>query len=317
MMHSCSRFTRWRIGFVAQLLTIGFFATSCTGDLAAQQTAEISPTAAEWLSFENCTAYVEHAVDIPAMESGVLQSLAVDKNDAVKANAPVAQMDAQTAEMEIRLARLQYEAALELAKDTSDLNYQKTVLEVAKEELASLQSIRSTVSDTEMRRAILSVRKGEQAVVRAEQARNYAAVEAESKLAAVEAAQLRLRRRSIVAPIDGVITAIERRPGQWVETGQTIARIENMDHLVADCMLPIEKIDMAHIVGAQVTAEASSQAGMIRLSGNVASFDHLVSGQGYVRIHTRITNLQRDGTWVLLPGMKVHLHIAQSDRQSK
>lgn len=299
------------IGIVAIALLLIHMQTTFGQEL---QVARIGDT--NWLSFPECTAYVENSVEVPALESGVLMALSVKKNDTVEVKTQIAQLDSQLSKMDIRLARLQHDAAQQQAEDNSRIDYQEAVLQVAREELASLKNIRSSVSDSELRRATLSVRQAEQAIVRESQAQAHAKVDAQLKSAAVDAAQMRLERRTVRAPISGVVSTIHVQPGQWAETGKPIVTIDDMSRLIVDAMVPVAGFDLRKFAGAPVRADVKTSEGPLRLSGRVLSYDHQVSRQGLIRVHTEILNLQNNGSWVLLPGMTVTLHLAQKADES-
>jgi multidrug efflux pump subunit AcrA (membrane-fusion protein) len=162
------------------------------------------------------------------------------------------------------------------------------------------------------------VGRAEVDVQRAEQAIKRFAVEAELKAAAVGAATLRLNRRQIAAPLSGVVTAIHLREGQWVEAGKPVALVADLEHLLVDCLIPLHKIDLKRIVGLEVRVESQStppNTPPIRLAGKISSYDPQVSSQGLVRVHAKIQNAQRDGHWLLLPGMNVKLEVAVDTAQ--
>src|SRR5262249_12659479 len=56
------------------------------------------------------------------------------------------------------------------------------------------------------------------------------------------AAKLAVTRRKIVAPFDGVVVQIFVRLGEWVEPGQKMLRIVNVEKLKAEGFLPAESV---------------------------------------------------------------------------
>lgn len=54
----------------------------------------------------------------------------------------------------------------------------------------------------------------------------------------VELAEARLQRRTLTAPFAGVIMKLAYEPGEWVETGQVVARLAQIDHLYARILVP-------------------------------------------------------------------------------
>ncbi len=277
----------------------------------AAPTPTASAPAAGWLKLEGCPVLVEHSVDIPALESGALRSIDVELNQTVAEGARVARLDNELAKTELRQAQLQYDAATRVAADDSDVQFRQLALQEVEEELANYRSISSSVSDSEIRKLNLSVGMAKLELIGAQQTQTRARLQAQLKAAALDTAKLRLARREVSTPLAGVVSAILLQPGQWVEVGRPILRVRNLEHLIVDRPVPIKQIDLTSIVGAEVRVEVRQQTGRVeRLAGVVSSYDHEVSAQGYVRLHTRIKNVQRRGHWLLLPGMNVDLYVA-------
>ena len=266
---------------------------------------------AGWITFEKCPVMVEHRVEIPAQERGILKSLAVELNQPVAADELLAGLDTELAELDLRVAKLEQLRAEELARDDADVKFQEIALQQVEEELRSYRSISNSVSESEIRRLTLGVEQAKVALIRAGHVRSRALSDDKLKGAAVEAAELRLLRRRIVAPRAGVVTAIKVHPGQSLEAGQTIMEIEDLEHLVIDRLVPISQVNAADLVGAEVRVDVPlPQSEAARLAGKITSYDPRVSSGGLVRMHARVKNVQRDGHWVLLPGREVTMHVA-------
>ncbi len=266
---------------------------------------------AGWITFEKCPVMVEHRVEIPAQERGFLKSLGVELNQPVAADELLAELDTELAELDLRVAKLEQLRAEELARDDADVKLQEIALQQVEEELRSNRSISNSVSESEIRRLTLGVEQAKVALIRAGHVRSRALSDAKLKGAAVEAAELRLQRRRIVAPRAGVVTAIRVHPGQSLEAGQTIMEIEDLEHLIIDRLVPIAQVNAADLVGAEVRVDVPQpQSEAARLAGEITSYDPRVSSGGLVRVHARVKNVQRDGHWVLLPGREVTMHVA-------
>lgn len=285
----------------------------CARVAVAQNSAARDSDRVTWLTFVDCPVLLEKSVEVPALESGVLEKVEVQLNAPVKAGETIAQLDEELARMELKLAQLQHQAALELANDDSNVKFSKVALSAAREELDNNTAIKTSVSGSELRRLTLAVGSAEVNLQRAELALKRAAVDAELKAAGVQAANLRLSRRRIVSPLEGIVTAVHLHQGQWVEAGKPVALVADLEHLLVDCLIPIEKVDLKRIVGLEVrveTAHASPGGTPVRLAGKISSYDPQVSSQGVVRVHAKIQNARQDEHWLLLPGMNVKLEVA-------
>jgi multidrug resistance efflux pump len=128
----------------------------------------------------------------------------------------------------------------------------------------------------------------------------------------VEAAEIRLSRRRIVAPQGGVVTAIKVNQGQAVESGQPILEIENLEYVLIDCFIPVQQLRAGNLIGSEVRVDVESSTDTpLRLSGKITSHDQRVSAGGTVRAHARVKNLKRDSIWALLPGDEVTMYVAK------
>jgi multidrug efflux pump subunit AcrA (membrane-fusion protein) len=147
----------------------------------------------------------------------------------------------------------------------------------------------------------------------AERAQRRAQLQAELAAAAVQSATIRLTNRQILAPIDGIVTSIHARPGQWVEAGKPVCVISELKYVQVDCLIPIEKVDLQRVVGLEVRVQSDrlpTGGKPIRLAGRISSYDPKLSSQGEVRVHARIQNVEQQGHWMLLPGMTVNLEVS-------
>jgi multidrug efflux pump subunit AcrA (membrane-fusion protein) len=183
----------------------------------------------------------------------------------------------------------------------------------AQQELDNHNAIQASVAGSELRRLSLAVGHAEVTVQRAEHASKRLAVEAQLKAATLQAANLRLSRRRIASPLDGIVTAIHLHEGQWVEAGKPVALVVDLQHLLVDCLIPIQKVDLKRLVGLEVRVEAgqvSTGGTPVRLAGKITSYDPQVSSQGMIRVHAKIQNARQGQHWLLLPGMNVKLEVA-------
>lgn len=293
-------------------LAFGVF--SCLGTMVLAQSAlDGNSTSVQWLSFSECPVLLERSVEVPTLESGVLGKVEVELNATVKAGQPIARLDDELAKLDLKIASLQHQAALETSKDSSDVEFLRVALREAQQELEDHRSIKSSVAAMEIRRLSLAAGRAELAVIRAEQSLKRAAIDVELKAAGVQAATMKLNRRQIVSPLNGIVTTIHVHQGQSVDAGKSIAVVADLEHLLVDCLVPIQKIDLKRIVGLEVRVESEQPTlggKSIRLTGKIASYDPHVSSQGLVRVHAKIQNSRQGEHWELLPGMTVKLEVA-------
>ena len=284
---------------------------------SSERTLELGSSAnaggVSWWRSDDCPVLLEKSVEVPALESGVLEKIDVELNTTIRAGQAIGRLDEELAVMEVKIAQLQMTAASELAKDDSEVKFARVALRGAQQELDNHSAIQASVAGSELRRLSLAVGHAEVSVQRAEHAKERLAVDAELKAATLQAANQRLKRRRIVSPIDGIVTAIHLHEGQWVEAGKPVALVVDLEHLLVDCLIPIQRVDLKRLVGLEVRVESARAAGggaPVRLAGKISSYDPQVSSQGMIRVHARIQNVRQGEHWLLLPGMNVKLEVA-------
>lgn len=293
-----------RMFWLGSWLIVGWF-------IVDWSSAAVSQSNQGWLTFEKCAVHEEFTLEIPALERGFLKTLHVQLNQAVTAGQVLAELDTDLAELDLRIAQLEYAHASERARDNGDIEFQQLALQEAGNELSRNRLIKESVSESEIRRLTLLVEQAKLALDRASKAQRNVAYEAQLKGIAVEAAEERLARRRIIAPQSGVITEVRIHPGQAVDAGQTILKLYDLEYLVIDHLIPVSDLHLSTLVGSLVRVDIAQNSGTpLRLSGKITSFDQRVSAGGLVRVHARVKNLRQGDNWVLLPGQEVTMMVS-------
>ncbi len=259
---------------------------------------QASASTVTWLAFEDCPVLLENTVEVPAQDAGVLRSLDVQVNQTVTKDQVLARLNEDKELTELKLLQQQHLLAVEQAADDGQFQFSKNVLQSAEENLDNHRAISQSVAASELQRLKLEVGKAKVDVQRAERALKVASMQADVVAASVQAANVSLQRRRVIAPTNGVVTEIKVKAGQWVEAGKTTMVISNMEQMIVDVLVPLEKVDLTRIVGLEVRVESEHRPigeTPLRLAGKIISYDPRVSSQGKVRVHARIQNAQRDG----------------------
>ncbi len=291
-------------------LTFGIALACLSGAVALAQPAANS---AKWVSFNDCPVLLEQRFVVPARDSGIVESLAVELNDAVEQGQLLLNLEKQTAETDLQSARLLHAIDVDGATDQSELNLRKLALKQADEELTSYSEISKSVSASELRRLKLTVASATVAVTNAENALKRMDLKAKLSAKAVDSAALKLANRDVHAPSAGIVTELYVRPGQWIDAGKPVMVISDLRQLQVDCLIPIEKLDLKRLIGLEVRVESNHRTAAgkpIRATGKITSYDPKLNAHGEVRVHCRIQNVQEGGHWQLLPEMNCRLEVA-------
>jgi len=181
--------------------------------------------------------------EVPAEEAGVLAAVEVSDGQMVQRDDLLAQIVDAEARIAVERAKIELDIARKNVENDVGVRFAAKSLEVAKAELErSLDSIAKypkSISDSEMDRLRLVVERGELEVEQAEYEQAIAAFTQRIKENEYEAAMEKLRRRRITAPVAGVVVDVQRRPGEWVEPGETVLRVLRIDRLRAEGFLPV------------------------------------------------------------------------------
>ncbi|NML73201.1 efflux RND transporter periplasmic adaptor subunit [Rhizobium sp. S-51] len=120
-----------------------------------------------------------------------------------------------------------------------------------------------------------------------------AAIVLEGAKLALSSAELELKRRDIVSPIDGIAGIVTVNPGDNVTTATAIATVDDRSELLVDFWVP-ERFAPIIEVGQPLTATAVARPGKL-YSGNVEAVDNRIDeASRTLRIRARIANENDD-----------------------
>jgi len=194
-------------------------------------------------------------LEVPAREAGVLSILKVQEGALVKAGQELGRLEDAQVQIAIRKAQAEYEIAKEKSSDISVQLAKKAVL-ITKNEyqraLDSIAKLANSVSQTDRDRARFSFERAELEVKQAEQ--DLRVAELSSKLAQVEieAAQFALEKLSISSPLPGMVVEVKKSPGEWVNPGDVVIRMVQLDRLRVEGFLNAQQFG-ADVLNCPVT----------------------------------------------------------------
>lgn len=269
---------------------------------------------------EQCKVRFADEVEVPAMETGRVEKMMVQLNDSVQPDSPIARLDGRSLAIRRRAAMLKFNAAKAELSDDVEVRYAKVALSEAKAELdtsnAVHDDVRGVIPMNQIRRLRLAVERGELEIVLAQ--RRYKERLLESQLLESELAVLdnQLDNLEANSPISGVIIEVMRSPGEWVDKGQTIAKIGQLDRLNVHALVRGDLLSPANCRGLPISVHWTDLAdGKPRsLSGKVSSADPQTLPGNQYRLHAEITNetirsASGETQWLLTPGTPVRMKI--------
>jgi macrolide-specific efflux system membrane fusion protein len=249
-------------------------------------------------------------VAVPARDAGVLAKIDVKEGQLVDDGQTVVLLLDTDVRLAVERARLGVEKALRVAKNDTDILYARKSTEVAKAELTrsldTNEKYPRTVSNSELDRQRLLVDQGELQIKKAEHERDLAGLEHDIRVNEQQTARDQLDRRTIVAPLRGMVVEVMRRRGEWVQPGDSVVRIVRLDRLKAEGFLPVRHAGLA-LVGSTVKLRvlvAGDQA--VEATGHIVFINPEIDPlNSQVRFWAEIENTDLK----LRPGMQANLTV--------
>jgi RND family efflux transporter MFP subunit len=280
----------------------------------AQDTRDTKPLIAHpgWLTFDQCLVVAPESYEIAAKETGVIAELTIRENDLVKSGQPIGQLDSENAEIEREMAAIQLQIANERAKDDSEVGIAESVAEETMRQLRSSEELvnKGGTSDSDVRQKAIAVKQAKAQLIK----RNYERVEKEKqgKLAesSYKLAEIKVRRLKLSSPATGTVARIDRRAGEWVAAGTTVAKVIRLDELRVDFFVDMKQVILASLQDQPVTITADfGIAGNKDFAGKITGYASEVGSTGKVRVSATVQNQQINDRWILLPGMPAVLKL--------
>jgi multidrug efflux pump subunit AcrA (membrane-fusion protein) len=184
------------------------------------------------------TNFVLASIDdqpVPGADPGRLTDLKVQEGMHVTKGMELGVIDESEAKSARDIKQYEFETAMQVAKSDVDIRHAKAAAEVADANLKFLSHANKlsnkTVSDIEILRAQLELAKAKLATEQTQEKQIEARLTAKAKNAELEAAKLALERRILRAPFDGVVTKIDKKPGEWIAAGEPVMQIVGVKRL--------------------------------------------------------------------------------------
>lgn len=236
--------------------------------------------------------------EVPARQTGVLATIAVEEGAAVAEGELLASLDDRAAKLAVAKAEL--ERAQVQAKAASELRieYADKALEVARAEMKrsseSNEKFARSISQSQLDVERLTAEKLELERRQAEHELEIDRYELKLKENGVESARLDLELHAVKAPFAGVVALVRGRAGEWVEPGAPVVRLVAVDRLRAEGFAPAE-IAATTPVGSKVKFAVGADGDAFPAAGHIEGTLRFISPEidpitGQVRVWAEIDN---------------------------
>lgn len=179
--------------------------------------------------------------DVPAREPGSLAAVDVREGQMVQEGQVLARIEDAEPRTTAERAKTELEIAQAKAQNDVSIRFARKSAEVAKAELRrsteSNEKFSKSVSESEMDRLRLIVEKNTLEIEQAQHELTVAGLTRKVKENDLLAAQHKLERHRIVAPLAGMVVQVSRHRGEWVKPGDIVVRILRLDRLRAEGFL--------------------------------------------------------------------------------
>lgn len=256
----------------------------------------------------------EDEIRIPAQESGVLIEMPVKEGSRVSKGDLLATVDDREAKAAVTVARYALQSAVQRANETIEIRYAQAAEAVAKvdveqDEKANLDHP-GAIPEIEIRRKKLDLERSTLQIEKARKDQILARLEAKTKMAELEATEMALERRTILAPFDGEVVDTFRQQSEWVNPGDPILKLVRFDTLHVEGFVNAEQYDRSDVQGKPVTVMITRARGReINMQGRIVYVDQIVGPHGDYRVRAEVKNKLEGDNWLIEPGRFVRMTI--------
>lgn len=275
-------------------------------------TSDVQPTEIE---VSSVVMSAIQQVEVPARVAGVLWEVVVEEGEHVQAGQLLARSDTRDAELLRQQSEIERDTAVAKSTSTVELDLAEKSLLLAESDLIRAKRSREifarAITDEEIEHRQLIVDQARLQRLKAEQNQEHLLREVKHAEVTLEQADRMIQRCHIIAPSDGVVVEIASRAGEWVEPGEPVARIVQVDRLRAEGFVTANQLKFLKrgqkvklqlkTERAGADAETSAEfAGTLKFVS-----PEIIAVDGRVRIWAEIDNTAQQ----LHPGMRATLII--------
>ncbi len=262
----------------------------------------------------DCLVYLIEDIQVPALEAGPLVKINVKEGDVVERGQALALLDDSQPKLQKMAAELERDAAIAKASDDIDIRFAQATLAYSIAELKRLMAIEAkgagSVSVPEVEKAKLARQRDELQIAKSQLEAKVAQMSADKHQADVQAADLSVARRQILAPIRGEVATVYHEQAEWVNAGEPVIQVVRMDRLRVEGFVATSELNVAEIAGRDVIVEVELARGQRqRFAGQVTYISPVVTAGGKYRVRAEVENRLAGDEWLLRPGASAAMTI--------
>jgi multidrug efflux pump subunit AcrA (membrane-fusion protein) len=288
--------------------------------LAASAALAQAAPAASQVIIDDCEVSIIDEAKVPAQEPGQLTKMEAFEGLEVEEGTVLAQLDDAQAQADKRLAEAEHEGAEIEAKSDAEERVAKMTVVVAKAEwdqvVEANERTPGAKSRSEIRMKEYTYHKSVAQVDQVKVNRQLAAVKAKGTKAKVEAAEINVARRRIVAPISGTVVQLYLHRGEWANPADPVLHIVGLERLRVIGWVDAANYGPSDIAARPVQLNVQLPGGRpATFEGKITFVDpRLAPGGKRFLIHAEVINRKENGQWLLPPGLRGSLAIDLTHR---
>lgn len=260
----------------------------------------------------------EDEIRIPAQEAGMLIEMPVSEGARVSQGDLLAVIDDREAKAAVNVAEYAVQSAEQKAKEDIEERYARAAAAVAQvdldQDLKANQVQPQAVPEIEIRRKRLDLQRATLQIEKAQKDRFLAGLEAKTKSAERDAAQIALDARTIVAPFDGEVVTVFSHKSEWVNPGDPILLLVQFDRLHVEGFAYASQFDREELIGKPVTVKVTRARGKeVTVPGKVVYVGQTVQGDGSYLVRAEVENQRAGENWLIQPGLPARMTVALNE----
>ena len=239
--------TNLRFVVLAGLVTATFAAFNSAGLAFQDETTPQETASEEAASSSDVSDVVKlqgvlnpiETLRLATRDPGIVTQVLVSEGSSVSAGDTIAVLDSEMYGAEVSAAQNELQIARQETKNDVDLQYAKMSSEVNQQVLSrsrrAAEQFAKSVSGTELERLRLEYERSRLSGLQAEREQDIHRLTESLKGDQLTIAQIRLKNRHVNSEIDGTVVEVFHTAGEYVNAGEPIARILNLNRLRVIC----------------------------------------------------------------------------------
>ena len=249
---------------------------------------------------------------MPAPAGGVLDQLEVREGMKVAAGQFLAHI-ADDPVQDKQLAELERDAAKVEAENDDDVRLAEMMVKITQVDLDEGRDARTraanSISEFDLRRREFQWQRSMLQQKRAERDYHVARINAAAAEQKVTMAQRQIDRRRVEAPFAGVVERVVPKMGEWLEPGDPILHLVDMDRLRAEGFVRSEDFLPHEVFGKPVTVEVQIRKGKVeRFASRIGFASATIGADGMFRVFAEIENrITNDNRFAVYSGLAARM----------